>query len=106
MELLGSREKLWAGTRITVPAVFLFTSLTLLATLIHLDNFHFGAGFDLITQAGTWVWLLVYASVPIAMVVLLIPQLRVPGDDPPRRLPISGVMRTILWHLNRRETSV
>ena len=51
MELLGSREKLWARTRITVPAVFLFTSLTLLATLIHLDKFHFGSGFDLITQA-------------------------------------------------------
>ena len=33
---------------------------------------------------------------PIAMAVLLIPQLRVTGDDPPRRLPISGAMRTIL----------
>jgi hypothetical protein len=96
LELLGSREKLWARTRITVPAVLIFTTLTLAATLIHLDKFHLGSQFDFITQVGTWVWLLVYASVPVAMTILLIQQLRIPGIDPPRRLPISKGMRTIL----------
>jgi hypothetical protein len=96
LELFSSRKKLWARTRIAVPAVLLFTTLTLVATLIHLDKFHIGLQFELITQVGTWVWLLVYASVPIAMTILLIRQLRVPGGDPPIRLPISKGMRTIL----------
>jgi hypothetical protein len=97
LELLSSRRKLWARARIAVPAVLLFTALTLVATLIHLDKFHLGSQFDLIIQAGTWVWLLVYATVPIAMTIFLILQLRVPGDDPPRRITISRGMRTILY---------
>ncbi|MGB3713673.1 MAG: hypothetical protein WA996_04510, partial [Candidatus Promineifilaceae bacterium] len=97
LEILGSRRKLWARARIAIPAVLLFTTLTLVATLIHLDKFHFGSQFDTITQAGTWVWLLVYVTVPVAMTVMLIHQLRVPGEDPPRRIPISRGMRTILY---------
>jgi hypothetical protein len=97
LEILGSRRKLWARARIAVPAVLLFTALTLVATLIHLDKFHFGAQFEFITQTGTWVWLFIYASVPIAMTILLIRQQRVPGGDPPRRLSISRGMRMILF---------
>jgi hypothetical protein len=96
MELLGSREKLWARARITIPAVLVFTTLTLVVTLIHLDKFHFGAEFDLTTQVGTWGWMLVYALVPVAMAILLVQQLRVRGQDPPRRFPISAAMRGIL----------
>ena len=43
LELSSSRKKLWARTRIAVPAVLLFTTLTLVATLIHLDKFHIGS---------------------------------------------------------------
>ena len=79
-----------------MPAVFLFTALTLVATLIHLEKFHLGSEFELITQAGTWVWLLVYATVPVAMIIMWIRQLRVHGIDPPLQRPVSRVLRIIL----------
>ena len=79
-----------------MPAVFLFTALTLIATLIHLDKFHLGSDFELITQTGTWVWLFIYASFPIAMMIMWIKQLRVPVIDPPLQHPISRVLRSIL----------
>ena len=33
----------WAGARIALPAVFVFTALTLVVTLVHLDLFHLDA---------------------------------------------------------------
>jgi hypothetical protein len=95
LEFLGAREALWARARIAVPAVLIFTFLTLIATLLHIDKFHFGPAFSLLTQAGTWVWLLVYAIVPVAMTVLLVLQLRQAGIDPPRSAPMPGWMRLI-----------
>lgn len=95
LELLASREHVWARGRVAVPAVLVFTTLTLVATLLHIDRFHFGSA-NLITVIGTWVWLAVYAVVPPLMLVLLIRQQRVPGDDPPRRFPLPGWMRALL----------
>jgi len=43
MEFLAAREKEWANARIAIPAVFAFITLTLVATLLHLDRFHFGS---------------------------------------------------------------
>jgi hypothetical protein len=97
LELLGARETLWARARVAVPAVLTFTVLTLIATLFHIDKFHFGPGFSSFTQAGTWVWLLVYALVPVAMIVVLAQQLRRPGIDPPREVPMPGWIRTVLF---------
>src|SRR4051794_37339960 len=42
IEFVASRERSWATSRVAVPAVFVFTVLTLVATLIHLDLFHLG----------------------------------------------------------------
>jgi hypothetical protein len=95
LEFLAARETLWARARIAVPAVLLFTFLTLIATLLHIDKFHFGPAFSLLTQAGTWVWLLVYALVPVAMAVLLVLQVRKPGIDPPRDAAIPGWIRLV-----------
>jgi hypothetical protein len=75
--------------------VLTFTFLTLVATLLHIDKFHFGPTFSLFTQAGTWVWLLVYALVPVAMAVLLVLQLRQPGIDPPREAPMASWIRLV-----------
>ena len=93
LEFLSARESLWARARVAVPAVLLFTILTLVATLLHIGKFHFGPAFSLFTQAGTWVWLLVYAIVPVTMSVLLVLQPRVPGIDPPRHAPMPGWIR-------------
>lgn len=95
LEFLGARETLWARARVAVPAVLTFTFLTLIATLLHIDKFHFGSAFGLFTQAGTWVWLLVYAIVPVAMAVLLVLQLRAPGTEPPRSVPMPIWIRLV-----------
>src|SRR5262245_48284696 len=43
LEILAARRRLWADARVAVPAVIVFTALTLVVTLLHLDKFHFGA---------------------------------------------------------------
>jgi hypothetical protein len=75
--------------------VTIFTFLTLIITIVHIDKFHFDAPLA-ITRAGTWVWLFVYASVPIILTILFIMQTRAPGDDPPRRYPLAGWTRGVL----------
>src|SRR5581483_2227675 len=92
LEFLASREHVWVRARIAVPAVFLFTILTLIVTLIHRDRFHFDSP-DFITRSGTWVWLLVYAVVPIILGVLGFVQSRAPGIDPPRAVPMRAWLR-------------
>ena len=66
LEFLSARERIWANTRTAVPAVWIFTLLTLIITLVHFDRFHFTAQ-RFITVFGTWFWLLVYVSVPIVL---------------------------------------
>jgi hypothetical protein len=95
LELLASRQHVWANARIAVPAVFVFSVLTLMATLMHLDRFHFNAP-AWITVAGTWVWLGVYVVVPIIMAIVWLAQLRVLGVDPPRTAPLPGWLRAVL----------
>lgn len=80
LEWLASREKRWSNARIAVPAVLLFTALTLVVTLLHLDRFHLYVE-PFITRLVAWVWLVVYATVPVIMGILLVIQLRAPGQD-------------------------
>lgn len=42
---------MWANARIAVPAVLLFTVLTLIVTLVHIENFH-------LAVASLWPWAL------------------------------------------------
>jgi hypothetical protein len=95
VEYLASRQREWANARIAVPAVLLFTALTTIVTLRHLDKFHFGAEFSVFTQAVTWVWLIVYVVVPPVLAFLWFSQTRVAGEDPPRVAPIPNVMRLV-----------
>jgi hypothetical protein len=66
-----------------------FATLTLIATLLHLDKFHFGA-VGAIARFAAWFWLGVYILVPVALIVLFVLQQRAPGVDPPRRHPIPA----------------
>ena len=95
LNLLAARERTWAQARVGVPAGLVFTSLMLGATLLHLDRFHFHSSVRT-AQAVTWIWLIVYVLVPSLMVVLVVPQLRVRGNDPPRMLLLPGSMRLAL----------
>ncbi len=95
LELLSARERLWAKTRVAVPAVLLFSTLTLAITLIHADRFHFHSP-HLITRAGTWMWLGIYVSVPVAMSWLLVAQQRQARPDPARVAPLASWARVVL----------
>jgi hypothetical protein len=95
-EWLAARERAWVYARISVPSVFVFTFLTLIATLIHLELFHLGSSVPPGTQAITWAWMAIYASVPVAMAWLWIKQSRAEGSDPPRTAPLPGVIRMML----------
>ena len=95
LEFLSAREQVWARSRPAVPGVWVFTLLTLIVTLVHLDRFHFDSQ-TFITVAGTWVWLGIYVSVPIAMGILWIAQARQPGIDPRSAAPLPLWLRRTL----------
>jgi hypothetical protein len=78
----GGAGGVWARARPGMPAVVLFTTLTLVTTLLHLDRFHLNSP-NPFTLFVTWAWIIVYVTVPPALVVLWVRQLRVPGGDPP-----------------------
>ena len=95
LEYLASRESTWANARIAVPGVWAFTFVTLLVTIIHIERFHFDSP-HLITVAGTWVWLLVYILVPLALGLFWIRQIRLPGNDPLRENKLPGWLRYLI----------
>jgi hypothetical protein len=96
MELGASRQPTWARARIALPAVMVFTTLTFVTTLLHLDRFHLGNGFAVSTQLVTWGWIAVYALVPALMSILLVHQLRAAGRVEPRRNPLPPWLRVVL----------
>jgi hypothetical protein len=87
--VMASQQCAWARARVAVFGVLLFTVLTLVATLIHIDLFRMDSAFG-------WGWLLVYVVVPPAMVVFLVGQLRIAGGDPPRQAPLPTWVRFVL----------
>ena len=88
IEALAGRQKLWANARIAVPTVFVFTVLTLAATLMHLGQFHLGGGFAAGTRIVTVAWIAIYVLVPVLMVIVLTVQAHARGMDPPRAAPL------------------
>ncbi len=96
LEILAARQRIWARSRIAVPSVLLFTTMTLVATLMHLDKFHFGADSSGLTRGITWIWLIVYAAVPPILAALFWLQLRRPGPDPVRSDLLPGGLRALL----------
>ena len=96
IEALAGRQRLWANARIAVPAVLVFTVLTLAVTLTHLGQLHLGAGFAAGTQAVTVAWIAIYLLVPVLLLVLLAVQARIPGADPPRTAGLPGWLLGVL----------
>lgn len=95
LEFLSARERVWARARIAVPAVLIFTTLTLVTTLLNLDDLHLRRPSGASTIAATWIWVVVYVAVPPAMLILLIAQLRAPGGDPPREVALAAWVRAL-----------
>lgn len=96
IEALAARQRLWANARIAVPAVFVFTVLTLAATLTHLGQLHLGGRSPAGTQIVTVAWIAIYVAVPALMLVLLAVQARTPGADPLRSASLPGWLHVML----------
>jgi hypothetical protein len=82
LAVLAARERAWADAQIAYAVSIVFTTVTLIATLLHLDRFNFDA-------ANGWLWTIVYVTSPPVLVVLGLRQRRVPGVDPPRSAAIE-----------------
>src|SRR3989441_9113810 len=75
VEVIAARQSTWATAHVAVPAIWLFTTLTLVATLLHFDKFHFSSPIAS-AHCAAWSWLAIYAGVPVAMFVIWMLQLR------------------------------
>jgi hypothetical protein len=104
LELDAARAASWARARIAVPAVFVFTSLTLVVSLIHLHKLHihhemfFHRPVPDSARVVAWLWLAIYTIVPVMMAVGWIAQHRHPISVPPRNM-LPRVVRVTLFGL-------
>lgn len=90
LEAGAARARLWGEARIAVPAVLVFTTLTLVVTLVHLERFHLAGDLDLSTRTVTWLWIGVYVTVPILTVLAWLAQRRTStAVPPPSGLPLG-----------------
>jgi hypothetical protein len=95
-EALAARQRIWANARVVVPTVLVFTLLTLAATLTHLGTFHLDRQFAISTRLVTGAWIAIYIAVPFLMLIFLAVQLRTPGVDPPRSVPLPAWLYGLL----------
>ncbi len=94
VEFLAARRPSWATARVAVPGVWVFTTLTFLVTLVHLDRFNLSST-DLTPRVAAWLWMAIYAVVPVAMILATYLQLRTPGTEPPRERPFPMWLRIV-----------
>jgi len=95
MAVLSARQREWSRARVGIPGVAAFLWLTLLATLLHLDLFHFHTGPGT-ARAAAWAWLVIYIADPIALTTLWMLQVRVSGADRPRTRLLPSWYRGLL----------
>jgi hypothetical protein len=96
VEWTAASRRNWADARVAVPGVLLFTTLTLVVTLVHLDRFHLTSEHAPVTRAVTWAWIAIYTVVPVLLAVLWWRQARSGGNDPARGSPLP---RPVRWCL-------
>jgi len=95
LEFLAYREKTWANARIAVPSVLLFTILTLITTILHIDKFHLNSPI-FSAMVAAYFWLSIYIAVPIALLIILINQIRLQGATPKRKSTLFTWMLLVL----------
>jgi hypothetical protein len=88
----GARAKSWATIRTSLPAALTATTLLTVTTFLHLDKFHFGSPL-FITRFVTWVWIVVYVTVPFILLASWVIQSRLPGANVKGRHPLRAWMR-------------
>jgi hypothetical protein len=89
LELLAFRRRTWAALRIPFLTILVFTVLTLVASVLHLDRFHLGSELAM-ARSAAYLWLAIYILVPLAMMVVLVIQERRPAEPVDRvALPVG-----------------
>jgi hypothetical protein len=90
----SAKQDEWSRVRVGVFGVWLFVTLTLVTTLLHLDKFHFHA--SVLPKGAAWLWSVIYVVAPIAVAYALVLQRRAPGIDRPRTRPLPRWYRALL----------
>ena len=90
------KETLWANARVALPGVLVFTLLTSLATILHIDKFHINTSTDPVAIFFSWVWLAVYIVAPIVQAIAIWQQTRISGGEPPREHPLPIWLKAAL----------
>jgi hypothetical protein len=89
--VLSLRGGAWSQARLPIVTVLIFAILTLVATLAHLDKFHFEAP-GAVARFAAWFWLAVYLVVPVALALAVVRQQSVAGPST-RRRPVPAGLR-------------
>jgi hypothetical protein len=93
--VLAMRARTWAEARVAAVTIEVFNLFTLIATVLHIDRFHFSSESPIAVFAA-WFWLAVYVVIPLGVLILLVAQARVPGDDPPTHRPLPAALAPLL----------
>ncbi len=93
--VLSLRATAWVYARAAIVTFTVFTVLTLLATLVHLDVFHLDDD-RTVARGAAWFWLAVYCVVPVVLLVLLVLQARTVGTHPARARPLPRLLAVAL----------
>jgi hypothetical protein len=83
----------WERVRDALPASFTATTLLLIATLLHFDQFHLNSP-AFITRFVTWVWIAVYVVTPPVFLYFLVSQIRNGGYKDRGQNPLPGWARS------------
>ncbi len=88
-------EREWARARVGVPGILVFVWLMLGASLAHLDLFFVDTAPALARLAGV-VWMVIYLIDPPLATLAYVRQLRAPGLDRVRPMPMPGWFAGVL----------
>ena len=87
-----ARNPSWDQIRVSIPAGLTATTLLLIATLLHLSQFHLDSP-NLLTRFVTWVWIVVYVVTPPIFLYFFVTQLRKSESDKENPAPFPGWVR-------------
>jgi hypothetical protein len=86
----------WRPARAPLISVLVFTTVSLIVTLLHLDKFHFSAP-ETLPIVAAWAWLVVYVVTPPAFGLAIWAEARASGSDPPRFAPLPPPLRVLFF---------
>jgi hypothetical protein len=76
--VMAMRSRHWQHARGLLVMGVVITGFTTLATLLHLEQFHFDSG-PTSARASAWAWLVIYIAVPVMLIAAIVMQEREGG---------------------------